>query len=162
MANRTAPLLPATEKRLQSLGERLRLARLRRRLSAKQVAERAGMTPKTLRVLERGSPGATIGAYASVMQVLGVESDLDLLAQSDPLGRDLQDSRLDAPHRVKVQALQRPPPQQLHRKAEEHAPPEESKTARPARATWVSQKGFEDSNSLAELLRDRQHTKRKK
>jgi transcriptional regulator with XRE-family HTH domain len=93
MSRTVSPLIPATEELLNQLGERLRLARLRRHLTAHQVAERAGMAPMTLRSLERGSPGVTIGAYAAVMQVLGMENDLSLLAQADPTGRALQDAR---------------------------------------------------------------------
>lgn len=94
MAKKTASLLPSVDELLQRFGERLRLARLRRHLPAKQVAERAGMSPMTLRSLERGGSGVTMGAYLAVMQVLGIESDLDLLARADPVGRELQDSRL--------------------------------------------------------------------
>ncbi|HTQ99550.1 MAG TPA: helix-turn-helix transcriptional regulator [Candidatus Acidoferrum sp.] len=94
MAKPTSPLLPVTTTLLKQLGERLRLARLRRKLSAKQVAERAGMAPMTLRNVEQGGAGVTIGAYAAVMQVLGIEQDLNLLAAADPIGRELQDSRL--------------------------------------------------------------------
>ena len=94
MAKKTTPLLPTTDELLRQFGDRLRLARLRRQLTAKQVAERAGMTPMTLRGLERGGSGVTIGAYLAVMQVLGIEKDLDLLGKADPIGRELQDARL--------------------------------------------------------------------
>jgi transcriptional regulator with XRE-family HTH domain len=94
MPRTVSPLIPSTEELLKGLGDRLRLARLRRGLSAKQVAARAGMAPMTLRSLERGGSGVTMGAYLAVMQVLGLEKDLNLVAQADHLGRALQDARL--------------------------------------------------------------------
>ena len=96
MAKKTSPLLPTTQERLLHFGERLRLARQRRQLTSRQVAERAGMAPMTLRGLERGGAGVTMGAYLAVMQVLGIDRDLDLLGQADPLGRALQDAGLPA------------------------------------------------------------------
>ena len=103
MARRVAPLLPPVERRLLRLGERIRTARLRRRLSAKLVAERAGMSAMTLRGVEHGAMGVTIGAYVAVLHVLGLDCDLDAVAAIDSLGRDLQDSAL--PHRVRARKV---------------------------------------------------------
>ena len=94
MARKSAPLLPRTARLLTDLGERLKLARLRRRLTAKMVAERAGMCVMTLRSLESGGAGVTMGAYLSVMQVLGLERDLNKVGEADEMGRRLQDAQL--------------------------------------------------------------------
>ena len=96
MAKNTSPLLPSTQNLLEQLGERLGLARRRRKLTAAQVAERAGMAPLTLRNVEAGKPGVVIGSYLSVMQALGLEGDLALVGKEDPLGRQLQDMGLSA------------------------------------------------------------------
>lgn len=101
MANTTSPLLPLTEDILKAFGERLRLARMRRRLQAKEVAERAGMTEVTLRRVERGLPGVTMGAYLAVMQVLQLQDDVAKWATDDLLGRHLQDSELQGRTRQK-------------------------------------------------------------
>ncbi|GLK90154.1 helix-turn-helix domain-containing protein [Pseudomonas turukhanskensis] len=94
MANKSSPLLPATRELLTAFGARLRLARERRKLTSAQVAARAGMAPLTLRNVERGADGVTIGAYLAVMQVLGLEADLSLMAAADDVGRQLQDAAL--------------------------------------------------------------------
>lgn len=94
MARSIAPLLPEQQDRLAQLGERLRLARRRRKLSAAMVAERAGMSRVTLAAVEKGMPGVTIASYLSVMHVLGLDASLDNVAAEDPLGRALQDAAL--------------------------------------------------------------------
>lgn len=76
------------------MGENIRLARLRRNLSAELVAERAGMTRTTLRAIENGEAGVTLGAYANVLHCLGLENDLKQIAVDDELGRKLQDLNL--------------------------------------------------------------------
>jgi hypothetical protein len=53
----------------------------------------------TLRNVERGGMGVAIGAYAAVLHVLGLDGDLDAVAEADKLGRDLQDANL--PHRAR-------------------------------------------------------------
>jgi transcriptional regulator with XRE-family HTH domain len=102
MARTTATLLPRVERRLNDLGERIRSARRRRGLPAALVAERAGMALMTLRGIEQGRPGVTIGAYAAVLHVLGLDADLDAVAATDLFGRELQDANLKRRQRVKT------------------------------------------------------------
>ena len=52
------------------------------------------MSVMTLRSVENGGMGVTIGAYAAVLHVLGLDSDLDAVANVDTIGRDLQDAAL--------------------------------------------------------------------
>ena len=84
MSARTTDPFPAVERRLRALGgERVRLARLRRRITATLLAERAGMSRPTLRAIERGDPGVTLGSIANVLHSLGLDADLDLVAAED-------------------------------------------------------------------------------
>jgi len=83
-----------TDKILIGLGENIKLARLRRRLSTEQVAERAGISRTTLYEIERGKPKMFIGNYVQVLSVLGLEDDLLSVAKDDLLGRKLQDAKL--------------------------------------------------------------------
>ena len=105
---RTRPVLfPASVRQLQEMGGRLRLARLRRRYAAAVVAERAGITRMTLYRVEKGDAGVSLGTYASVLRVLGLQGDLDGVARDDALGRRLQDLQLPerriAPRRKSTQ-----------------------------------------------------------
>jgi len=94
MARKTTVQHPAVQRLMRELGENIRLARLRRRFPAQLVAERAGMSRTTLRAIERGEAGVTIGAYANVLHCLGLHDDLGLIARDDELGRKLQDAEL--------------------------------------------------------------------
>ncbi|MBZ0200020.1 MAG: helix-turn-helix transcriptional regulator [Ignavibacteriaceae bacterium] len=79
---------------LNTLGQNIRLARLRRRLSTAQVAERAGISRPTLLDIERGKPSVSMGLYLQVLNVLGLSEDLLKVAADDTLGRKLQDAKL--------------------------------------------------------------------
>jgi transcriptional regulator with XRE-family HTH domain len=94
MPNKAPVILPKNQLILTALGENLRLARLRRKLSTIQVAERAGLGRTTLVKIEQGHPGVGIGQYLNVLHVLGLEKDLLQVGQDDLLGRKLQDAGL--------------------------------------------------------------------
>jgi transcriptional regulator with XRE-family HTH domain len=95
-----APLLyPRQAKLVTELGQRLRDARLRRRYTASLVAERADISRQTLTKVERGDPAVTLGTYVRVLVVVGLESDLALVAKDDVVGRRLQDAELGVPRR---------------------------------------------------------------
>jgi transcriptional regulator with XRE-family HTH domain len=93
-------ILPKNKRILAKVGENIRLARLRRKLSAEQISERAGIGRMTLYKIEKGSPVVSIGNYLQVLFVLGMEKDLEQLASADTLGRKLQDANL----KVKMRA----------------------------------------------------------
>ena len=94
MNRNTIPIFPKLKKILSELGENIKLARLRRKLSSEQVAERAGISRSTLISIEKGYEGVSIGNYLSVLNVLGIENDFLKVAKDDVLGRKIQDADL--------------------------------------------------------------------
>ena len=104
MSRTTPSVLPKTFRLLAQLGTNLKQARLRRRYSAEIVAERSGITRKTLQRVEQGDAAVAIGIYVRVLQALGLIEDLAALARDDELGRKLQDlalpARMRAPRRA--------------------------------------------------------------
>jgi len=106
---RTAPPLPLPVKRaLAKLGDDLKSARLRRRLTTTMVAERAFITRSTLVKAERGDPGVSLGIYATVLFVLGLADRIAGLAdvRTDDLGLQLEEGRL--PQRVRSPSRKTP------------------------------------------------------
>lgn len=94
MKERKAIILPSLNRVLKELGENIKLARLRRKLSAEQIAERAGISRATLWHVEKGSASVAMGIYAQVLFILGLDKDLLKVAADDTLGRKLQDAEL--------------------------------------------------------------------
>ena len=101
MNKRGVTVSPKTSDILEQMGEQIKLARLRRRLSAELVAERAGISRATLWNVEKGSPSVAIGIYAAVLHALGnMDSDFLLVAKDDEFGRTLQDLELPVRRRA--------------------------------------------------------------
>ncbi len=87
-------LLPNQRRTLETMGENIKYARLRRDLSSVQVAERAGISRTTLIKVEKGDEGVALGYYFRVLVVLGLDKDFLQVAKDDTLGRALQDAKL--------------------------------------------------------------------
>ncbi len=100
MESKKLQILPSTTKILQRFGQNIKLARLRRKISAEQVAERANISRPTLLSIEKGIPGVAVGSYAQVLFVLNLEKDLLKVAADDILGRKLQDAALTIKERA--------------------------------------------------------------
>ena len=87
-------MLPQMKNKMIIVGENIKLARLRRKLTVSQVSERADIAPMRLIEIERGYTNIPIGLYLSVLRVLNLEKDIYNIASDDPLGRKLQDIEL--------------------------------------------------------------------
>lgn len=70
------PTATQDRKRLALLGERIRLARKRQRVSAVAAAQAAGVSRVTLHRVERGEPSVAIGAWIAIATALGLSFDL--------------------------------------------------------------------------------------
>lgn len=110
MAKESVTLLLGLLRLLAQSGENIRLARLRRKLSAASVAEHASISCNmlhviTLHAIEQGSPTVSMVGYLQVLFVPGLEQTILELAADDVLGRKLQDAGL----RVRAQAPKQPP-----------------------------------------------------
>jgi len=68
------------------------------------MAERASISRTTLRKVEQGNPGVSIGIYATVLFVLGLHHRLADLAdvRTDQVGLELEEERL--PQRIRRKA----------------------------------------------------------
>lgn len=95
MPHKPPTVFPQEQRLLSQLGARLKLARMRRKLSNVVVAQRAGISRTSVYKVEKGDPGATLGTYLRVLAVLGLEGDINALAADDKVGRKLQDLAME-------------------------------------------------------------------
>ena len=91
MARKKQILFPKYQRILDEVGENIKLARKRRKLTTIQVSERADIDRTTLYMIEKGNPRVSFGAYFNVLRVLGLQDDFLKLAADDEMGRKLQD-----------------------------------------------------------------------
>ena len=98
MRPRKTLLMPKARKSLEILGQNLKLARIRRRISAAMMCERAYVSHATLTAIEQGKPSVSMAGYMSVLFCLNMHRDMEKVASDDVLWRELQDLQL--PKRV--------------------------------------------------------------
>lgn len=105
MPTRTLPI--SVKSVLRKLGSDIRDARLRRRIPAAVMAQRAFISRTTLLKVEKGDPGVAIGTYAAVLFALGMLDRLRDLAsaKTDEIGLALEEERL--PKRIDIRPRSR-------------------------------------------------------
>lgn len=91
---------PMAKRQLAKLGDNIKMARLRRNLSLRAVAQRAGISLNTVVSIENGASGVSIGAIANVLHCLNLAEDISLIAKDDVLGRKLQDLAIEPKKRA--------------------------------------------------------------
>ncbi|MCB9010829.1 MAG: helix-turn-helix transcriptional regulator [Actinobacteria bacterium] len=96
---------PVTREAIRLLGGQVALARRERRMGVRELAERAGTSPPTVRKIERGDPQVTIGIAFEVAAVVGV-----VLFDPDPDARAAEARRVDdhlalLPRRVRARRV---------------------------------------------------------
>jgi len=91
---RSAVVFPKNRRLLEQLGENIKLACKRRGYTQVLISERTGLSRLTIRKIEKGDPGVSIGHYLAVLSVLGLADDFAKVAQDDELGHKLQDIKL--------------------------------------------------------------------
>ena len=100
---------PTAKRQLSKLGDNIKMARLRRNLSLRAVAQRSGISVNTVVAIENGESGVGIGAIVNVLHCLSLAEDISKVALDDALGRKLQDLELEprkrAPKKTKSQEL---------------------------------------------------------
>lgn len=104
MKTKKHPLLPQAKRTLEIFGENIKFARLRRKLSMEQAAERAGISRSTLAKIEKGDDGVSMGSYFQILFIMRLEKDFLLVAKDDLLGRKIQDAGLVTKRRAPKRA----------------------------------------------------------
>ena len=89
-------LPPQAAEHITQLGQRIRVARIRRGWSVADLASKAGVNRNTVTALELGKPGTAIGVCITVLWALGLDKSVDAVADPDA---DLHGKALEASRR---------------------------------------------------------------
>jgi len=94
-------LSPSLQREFKKLGEDIRHARIRRKLTVVELAERTFVSENTMMRVQKGMPSVSIGIYGRVLALLGMTGRIAMLADFsvDPISQDLEKASL--PKRVR-------------------------------------------------------------
>lgn len=100
-------VLPDVELRLKHLGEYIRIARKRRKMTMAEVGERLNLGYQTVVRIEKGDPGVSIAAYMSALWLFDLDKQIteSIHPDRDEVGKSLEYSRL--PERVGTKRVTR-------------------------------------------------------
>ncbi|MEB0033227.1 helix-turn-helix transcriptional regulator [Undibacterium sp. RTI2.1] len=73
-------MAPEMLARIRSLGLRIRQARIHRKWRQEDLVSRSGFSRSTIDAIERGEPGTAISSYLHVLWIMGLDRELDLIA----------------------------------------------------------------------------------
>ena len=94
MRRKKIMLTVSADCKLKELGARIKSARLRRNISIERLSEKAGIGESTFYAIERGEHTVSIGAYVAVLIVLGIDSDIDMIAIDEDAKKQLFEKNL--------------------------------------------------------------------
>lgn len=100
MAKKTVSLIPDTRKVLEKMGANIKRARLRRNINADILAEQAKISTDTLLSIEKGMPTVSIGAYAAVLSVLGLDKDFEIIALDEEGKKEFREQNIQRRQRA--------------------------------------------------------------
>jgi len=94
-------LPPSLKIEFRKLGEDIKHARIRRKITSLDLAKKVFISENTMLNVQKGSPSVSIGIYGKVLHFLGIKNSIGMLADisEDPISRDIEISKL--PKRVR-------------------------------------------------------------
>ena len=100
MPRKNINLTPSTVKKLEKMGTQIKRARLRRNISVEVIADQAGISETTFYAIEKGASTVSIGAYATVLVVLELDNDLELIALDEDGKKQFREQNLQRRERA--------------------------------------------------------------
>lgn len=87
----------------RQLGERIKIARINRRLRQQDLVDRSSLSRSTIQAIEKGDPATSLGNYLHVLWLMGLHKEFDLIADPGLDREGLALSLCVATKRVKVE-----------------------------------------------------------